>query len=130
MARAPLLTPSSLAAARTTRAVPGTTGRTARRGGAWDLRAWSAACGMSSATACSGVGHGNAPQGAGLTAARGDRNRGPCSTCPAGYDAGTWLGRAAMGDGFVALYIFLMAASAGNVNISREVGRPRRRGSV
>src|SRR3546814_3232020 len=97
----------------------GTTGRTARRGGAWDLRAWSAACGMSSGTACSGVGHGNAPQGAGLTSARGDRNRGPCSPCPAGYDAGTWMGRAAMGDGFVALYIFMLAAIAGNVIISR-----------
>src|SRR3546814_16952886 len=74
---------------------------------------------MSSATACSGVGHGNAPRGAGLTSARGDRNRGPCSSCPAGYDAVTWMGRAAMGDGFVALYIFMLAAIAGNVIISR-----------
>src|SRR3546814_641740 len=83
------------------------------------LRAWSAACGMSSGTACSGVGHGNAPQGAGLTSARGDRNRGPCSPRPAGYDAGNWVGRAAMGDGFAALYIFMLAAIAGNVIISR-----------
>src|SRR3546814_20416335 len=106
MARAPVLTPPSLAAARTTRAVPGTTGRTARRGGAWDLRAWSAACGMSSATACSGVGHGNAHQGAGLTAALRHRNRCPCNPFPAGYYAGPWLGRAAQGDGFVRLYLF------------------------
>src|SRR3546814_20646386 len=45
--------------------------------------------------------------------------RSPCSPCPAGYDAGTWMGRAAMGDGFVALYIFMLAAIAGNVIISR-----------
>src|SRR3546814_6332872 len=63
--------------------------------------------------------YGNAPQGAGLTSARGDRNRGPCSPRPAGYDAGNWVGRAAMGDGFVALYIFMLAAIAGNVIISR-----------
>src|SRR3546814_13081208 len=81
---------------------------------------------MSSGTACSGVGHGNAPQGAGLTSARGDRNRGPCSPCPAGYDAGTWMGRAAMGDGFLALYIFMLAPIAGHVTLSssdeRRVG--------
>jgi NAD(P) transhydrogenase subunit alpha len=54
-----------------------------------------------------------------LTGARGDRTHGVCSARPAGYDAGTWMGRAAMGDGFVALYIFMLAAIAGHVIISR-----------
>jgi NAD(P) transhydrogenase subunit alpha len=42
-----------------------------------------------------------------------------CGPRPAGYDAGNLMGRAAMGDGFVALYIFMLAAIAGNVIISR-----------
>src|SRR3546814_20425611 len=79
---------------------------------------------MSSGTACSGVGHGNAPQGAGLPSARGDRNRGPCSPRPAGYDAGNWVGRAAMGEGLVALYIFQMASIDGTVLSSRVPGIP------
>jgi NAD(P) transhydrogenase subunit alpha len=59
---------------------------------------------------------GNAPAPAGLTLPGGQR---ACGLRPAGYDAGNWMGRATMGDGFVALYIFMLAAIAGNVIISR-----------
>jgi NAD(P) transhydrogenase subunit alpha len=42
-----------------------------------------------------------------------------CGAAGGGYDAGNRMGGAAMGDGFVALYIFMLAAIAGTVIISR-----------